>query len=58
MNNPDPSQKVMTVTVPLESALERDAGALAELRFRRPMGGDFRGLSLAKLGQLDYDEIR
>ena len=45
-------------TVPLETPLKRDAGELADLRFRRPVSGDYRGLSIARLGQLDYDEVR
>jgi len=45
-------------TVPLETPLKRDAGALEALSFRRPVSGDYRGLSIARLGQLDYDEVR
>lgn len=57
--NPAPAtDKVSIATVALETPLQRDAGALDTLRFRRPIGGDFRGLSMSKLGQLDYDEIR
>ena len=52
------TDKVTMVTVPLETPLQRDAGPLDALRFRRPSGGDFRGLSMAKVGQLDYDELR
>jgi hypothetical protein len=60
---PDPAAdskdgKLKLVTVPLETPIPRDAGDLDKLKFRRPIGGDFRGLSLAKLGQLDYDELR
>ncbi|MES2339582.1 MAG: phage tail assembly protein [Pseudomonadota bacterium] len=58
MDTPNSTGKVELLTVPLETPLARDAGALTELKFRRPKGGDFRGLSMAKLGQLDYDEVR
>lgn len=54
----DAAGRVTLVTVELETAVERDAGPLGQLRFRRPRGGDFRGLSMARLGQLDYDELR
>lgn len=46
------------ITVPLETPLKRDAGELTQLRFRKPVSGDLRGMSIAKLGQLDYDEQR
>lgn len=45
-------------TVVLETPINRDGGDLVELRLRRPTSGDLRGLSIAKLGQLDYDEVR
>ena len=45
-------------TVPLETPLRRGKAELAELQFRRPKAGDLRGISIAKLGQLDYDEVR
>lgn len=47
-----------TITVPLETPLERAGGQLTELRFRKPVSGDLRGLSIAKLGELQYDEQR
>lgn len=47
-----------TKTIPLETPLPRDGGDLAELKLRRPTSGDFRGLSIAKLGQFDYDSVR
>lgn len=46
------------VTVPLETPLARGETMLAELKLRRPVSGDLRGISVAKLGQLDYDELR
>lgn len=46
------------ITVPLETPLDRAGGQLTELRFRKPVSGDLRGMSIAKLGQLDYDEQR
>ena len=46
-------------TVPLETRVVRPGGEpITQLRLRRPMSGDLRGLSIAKLGQLDYDELR
>jgi len=45
-------------TVELETPLIRGETELKQLRFRRPVAGDLRGLSIAKLGQLDYDEVR
>ncbi len=48
------------ITIPLETPLKRDGGAadMTELKLRRPVSGDLRGISIAKLGQLDYDELR
>jgi hypothetical protein len=46
------------ITVPLDTPLDRPAGQLEQLRFRKPVSGDLRGMSIAKLGQLDYDEQR
>lgn len=46
-------------TVDLEMPIERANGdKIDRLRLRRPMSGDLRGISIAKLGQLDYDEVR
>lgn len=45
-------------TIALDTPLPRDGGALTALRLRRPVSGDLRGMSIAKLGQLDYDEVR
>lgn len=46
------------ITIPLDEPLERAGGTLDTLRFRKPVSGDLRGMSIAKLGQLDYDEQR
>jgi len=46
------------ITVPLDTPLARTDGQLEQLRFRKPVSGDLRGMSIAKLGQLDYDEQR
>lgn len=46
------------ITVPLDQPLARGDDKIATLRFRRPVSGDFRGLSMARLGQLDYEEVR
>ncbi len=46
------------ITIPLDTPLVRAAGPLEQLRFRKPVSGDLRGMSIAKLGQLDYDEQR
>ena len=47
-----------TKTIPLEQPIPRDGGELAVLRLRRPVSGDLRNLSMARLGQLDFDELR
>lgn len=49
---------VELTTLVLETPLKRGDDEIAELKFRRPTSGDLRGISIAKLGQLDYDEIR
>ncbi len=53
-----PNSKPSIISVPLDTPVPRDGGNIDVLRFRRPVGGDFRGLSMAKLGQLEYDELR
>lgn len=52
----DTGPKIVSYT--LETPLMRGETALTKLNFRSPKGGDFRGLSVARLGQLDYDEMR
>ncbi|MBX9746280.1 MAG: phage tail assembly protein, partial [Hyphomonadaceae bacterium] len=42
----------------LETPIPRAGGDLTTLRLRRPQSGDLRGLSIAALGQLDYNELR
>ena len=46
------------IDVPLETPLTTRGEPIDTLRLRRPKSGELRGLSIAKLGQLDYDEIR
>ncbi len=55
---PAADQSGKIVTVAIETVVKRDGGDLDKLRFRRPVSGDLRGISIAKLGQLDYDELR
>lgn len=45
-------------TVDLEAPLKRDGGDVAQLLLRRPTSGDLRGVSMAKLGELQVDEVR
>ena len=52
MSDPD------IIDVPLERPLSRGDSKVEQLRLRRPKSGDLRGISIAKLGQLDYDEVR
>lgn len=47
-----------TITIELDTPLVRSGETLGFLRFRTPVSGDLRGMSIAKLGQLDYDEVR
>lgn len=51
-------ERVKVITVELEELVMTASGEKSELKFRRPIGGDFRGLAIGKLGQFDYDEIR
>ena len=44
--------------IPLETPIVRDGATIDVLALRRPLAGDLRGMSIAKLGQLDYDEVR
>lgn len=45
-------------TVDLETPLSRDGGDVDKLQLRRPVSGDLRGVSMAKLGELQVDEVR
>lgn len=59
----DPAQqskygKIMLATIQLETPITTASGEKTELRFRRPLSGDLRGLAIGKLGQFEYDEIR
>lgn len=47
-----------TVKVPLETPIVRGELTIDALTLRKPHGGDFRGVSMGKLGQMDYDEVR
>lgn len=51
-------QTLKTVKVVLEKPIVRGETTIDTLTLRKPGGGDFRGISMGKLGQMDYDEIR
>jgi tail assembly chaperone E/41/14-like protein len=44
--------------VVLEEPIVRGEEKITELKFRRPHGGELRGISMGKLGQMDFDEVR
>lgn len=46
------------IRVPLRKPLLRDGGDLTHVTIRRADSGAFRGLSLARLGQMIYEELR
>ena len=46
------------VKVALETPLMRGETEIAELALRKPKSGDLRGISIGKLGILEYDEVR
>lgn len=45
-------------TVPLEQPIKRDGGDITALQLRRFDSGALRGVSMAKLGELQLDEVR
>lgn len=45
-------------TILLEHPIERGETSLTSFGLRRPLGGDLRGISGAKLSQFDYEEVR
>ena len=55
---PEADNSAQTITVQVETPVSTASGEKSELRFRRPVSGDLRGISIGKLGQFDYDEIR
>lgn len=55
---PEADNSAQIITVPVETPVATASGEKTELRFRRPVSGDLRGISIGKLGQFDYDEIR
>lgn len=58
MKDSDGTAELTTVTI--ESPIVRGNGSqeIREFTLRRPKAGELRGLSLAKLCQMDVDEIR
>jgi hypothetical protein len=53
----EPTARKLFVDVPLDAPLTRGDTKLDSLRLRRPGAGELRGLSLAKLLQMDVNEI-
>nr|MDT0527341.1 phage tail assembly protein [Streptomyces sp. DSM 41633] len=45
-------------TVPLDHPLTRGDQKIDKLQLRKPTAGDMRGLSLARLGAMEVDEMR
>lgn len=49
--------KPETVTVQLDTAIQRDGDKIEKLVLRKPMAGELRGLSLAEVLNLDVDSV-
>lgn len=45
-------------TITLETPIARGDSEITSFQLRRPLGGDLRGISGAKLKQFDYEEVR
>lgn len=44
-------------TVPLDAPINRGETTIAEVKIRKPMAGELRGLSLVELGQLNVNAL-
>jgi hypothetical protein len=49
--------KPESVTVQLDTAIQRDGDKIEKLVLRKPMAGELRGLSLAEVLNLDVDSV-
>ncbi|MEQ5834214.1 phage tail assembly protein [Marinobacter sp. NFXS9] len=49
--------KTETVTVDLDTPITRESEKIDQVKLRKPMAGELRGLSLAEVINLDVDSI-